>query len=599
MSVQKVFNKIFKITATISIVSGGVIGLDILRTTSIYRPLTYLYNIQSALACQISSSSLCDNQSFASTPIIRGKNGMVVTTQHEASKIGLQILQQGGNAFDAAVGVGYALAVSDPCCGNLGGGGFMLIRLADGRETFINFREKAPLAANARMYLNEKGEVIPQLSRNGYLAVGVPGTVKGLDYALSKYGTLSLSEVIQPAIKLAEKGFILREGDVKILTDGKKKLAQPNVATIFLKDGKTPYQVGDRLIQKELAQTLKLIATEGVDGFYRGAIASSIVKASGENGGILTLEDFANYTVEEQEPIHCDYRGYEIITAPPPGGGVTVCLMLNILEGYNLKNSSRLHWMLSAMLFAYSDRNTYLGDPKFVNIPLQKLLSPDYAAQIRIQIPQDKAVSPDKLYQNLLQEGTNTTHYSVTDKYGNAVAVTYTINSYFGAGVIAGNTGFILNNEMDDFTSKLGAANQFGLVQGKANIIEPGKRPLSSMSPTIVTKNERLFLVTGSPGGSTIPTTVLQTITNMIDFQMDVHQAVNSPRFHYQGLPNAVLTEPNAFSSEVVEKLWKMGYKITPFLTWGAAESISFDEKIGIFQGANDNRKSAGEAIGY
>lgn len=278
--------------------------------------------------------------------------------------------------------------------------------------------------------------------------------------------------------------------------------------------------------------------------------------------------------------------------------------MLNILEGYNLKDLGRhsaesLHKMLSAMSFAYSDRNTYLGDPKFVKIPLQKLLSQEYADKIRAQIPDNKAISPNKVEQNLLQEGTNTTHYSVTDKLGNAVAVTYTINSYFGAGIIAGNTGFILNNEMDDFTSKLGVANQFGLVQGQANLIEPGKRPLSSMSPTIVTKNKRLFLVTGSPGGSTIPTTVLQVITNRIDYQMDFKAAVNSSRFHYQGRPNLVLTEPDAFDSEVVEQLWGMGYKITPFRAWGAAESISFDDKIGVFQGANDNRKPAGEAVGY
>jgi gamma-glutamyltranspeptidase/glutathione hydrolase len=494
----------------------------------------------------------------------------VVTTQREASRAGLQILKQGGNAVDAAVAVGYALAVTDPCCGNIGGGGFMLIRFANGKNTFINFREQAPLAADKNLYLDRQRKVVSRLSKQGYLAVAVPGTVKGLEQALSQYGTMSRAAVMAGAIALAEKGFVLQPGDVKILNSSVEKFkAQPNVAAIFLKDGKTPYQVGDRLVQKNLAQTLKLIAKQGQDGFYKGAIAAEIVKDSNKKGGILTLKDFTNYKVAQSLPVKCNYRGYEVISAPPPGGGVTLCQMLNILEGYQLgqlgwHSTASLHLMLEAMLYAYGDRNTNLGDPDFVNNPVKRLLSKEYAAQIRHQISTDRATPPQEVYSDITsgEEGTNTTHYSIVDRYGNSVSVTYTINSYFGAGVIAGKTGFFLNNEMDDFAAKPGVPNQFGLVQGNANAIASGKRPLSSMSPTIVTKNGKVLMVTGSPGGSTIPTTVLQVITNVIDYGMDINRAINTPRVHYQGLPNFVLTEPYTLKSNVYQQLWEMGYNL-------------------------------------
>ena len=532
-----------------------------------------------------------------------GKNGVVVSTQQEASKVGLQVLKNGGNAIDAAVAVGYASAVSDPCCGNLGGGGFMLIRLADGTETFIDFRETAPKLASADMYLDDKGNVVKGLSTDGYLAVGVPGTVKGLNYALDKYGTMPLKSVINPAIKLAEEGFALTQGDVKIFDRGKKNLEESNVAEIFLKDGDV-YQPGDVLVQTDLANTLKTIATEGTAGFYQGEIAKQVVAASKENNGILTLEDFAEYRVREYAPVNCNYRGYRVASSPPPGGGTTVCQMLNILSGYNLeklgwRTPQSLHPILSSMLLAFGDRNRYLGDPDFVDNPVDKLLSAEYADSLREKIGFG-AIPPESVYTTDVQaEGTNTTHYSVVDKAGNAVAVTYTINSYFGAGVVAPGTGFLLNNEMDDFTSKLGEANQFGLRQGKANLIEPGKRPLSSMSPTIVSKDDRVYLVTGSPGGSTIPTTVLQVIVNAIDYGMGIADAVNTPRIHYQGFPNRVVAEPEAMTPKSFRGLKLRSYNVIPFIPWGAAESIVVDSATGIISGVNDIRKPAGKAVAY
>lgn len=578
------------------------LSLDMLVGRSIYHPLIYVDNATSWLGCNFSAKVNCGNTALAqSTAPVIAKNGMVVTEQHLASEAGLKILKDGGNAVDAAVAVGYALSVTHPCCGNLGGGGFMLIHQANGKDTFINFRERAPGRATKKMYLDAEGKVVPDLSTKGYLAVGVPGTVLGLEQALKTYGTLSRSQVMAPAIELAEKGFVLQSGDVKILASTKKFNKQPNVAAIFLKNATSPYQVGDRLIQKDLAHTLKLISQSGSDAFYKGSIAQEITKVSSQNGGILTKEDFANYKVSETQPFSCTYRTYQVISAPPPGGGTTLCEMLNILEGYKLKLDSpnRLQWTLSAMLYAYADRNTYLGDPDFVKNPVAKLLSKDYAAQIRAKIPNDRAIPPEPLFPSTPKEGTHTTHYSIKDRFGNAVSVTYTINSYFGAGVIAGDTGFFLNNEMDDFTSSPGVPNKFGLVQGSANIIEPGKRPLSSMTPTIVTKNGKVFLVTGSPGGPTITTTMLQIITNVIDYGMNIQQAVDSPRIHYQGLPNFVVTEPNALDAASVQKLGQLGYKITPLVSWGAAESILVDPETELLHGANDSRRPAGAAVGY
>ena len=599
--------KRLRVLAALAAFIGFLLSLDIAIGGTAVQPLTYLYKFQSWLNCKSASIPSCNNtaQNTSKAPI-PARNGMVVTEQRLASEVGLQILKQGGNAVDAAVAVGYALAVTHPCCGNLGGGGFMLIHLANGKDTFINFREKAPLAATRTMYLDEQGNVVPGLSTKGYLAVGVPGTVLGFDRALSAYGTMTRADVIAPAIELAQKGFVLHPGDVKILNASTQTFQkQPNVAGIFLKNGTTPYEAGDRLVQQDLANTLQLIADQGSDAFYKGAIASEIVKASKSNNGILTKEDFAKYTVSETTPVRCTYQSYEVISSPPPGGGTTLCQMLNILEGYKLKqlefrSAPMLQLMLSAMLYAYADRNTYLGDPNFVNNPVERLLSKDYAAQIRAKIPENRAIPPEPLFPKVTtNQGNHTTHYSIQDRYGNTVSVTYTINSLFGAGVIAGKTGFLLNNEMDDFTSKPGVPNNFGLVQGSANIIEPGKQPLSSMSPTVVTKNGKVFLVTGSPGGSTIPTTVLQVITNVIDYGMNIQQAVDTPRFHYQGLPNRVRTEPYALKSASMETLQQWGYKIAPLGTWGAAESLMVNPETGWIYGANDSRRPAGAALGY
>jgi gamma-glutamyltranspeptidase / glutathione hydrolase len=534
-----------------------------------------------------------------------GKNGAVVSTSRDASLVGLEVLKKGGNAIDAAVAVGYALAVTDPCCGNLGGGGFMTIRFADGEETFINFRETAPLKSTADLYLDKKGNVVKDLSTKGYLAVGVPGTVKGLNYALDKYGTMSREQVITPAIKLASEGYTLQQGDVAIFTAGKDRLEAAETAKIFLNEGKVR-KVGDVLQQLELAATLEQLIPEG-DAFYQGDIAKKVVAASEANGGILSSEDFATYTVSEYEPISCNYRGYRVISSPPPGGGTTLCQMLNILSGYDLqqlgwRTPESLHPLLSAMLFAFSDRNKYLGDPDFVDNPLEKLLSSEYAGSVRQQIATtNRAIDPETVYDSEVQsEGTNTTHYSVMDKEGNAVAVTYTINSYFGAGVVAPGTGFILNNEMDDFTAKVGVANQFGLKQSSTNIIEPKKRPLSSMSPTIVIRDNEVFLITGTPGGSTIPTTVLQVVTNIIDYQKTLTEAVNNPRFHYQGFPNQVLAECDAITPKHIRGLRLKGYQVIPCIVQSSgAESILVNSKTKLIEGVNDSRKPAGAAVAY
>ena len=527
------------------------------------------------------------------------KKNMVVTEQYIASNIGEKILQAGGNAIDAAVAVGYALAVVDPCCGNIGGGGFMMLHLADGKNIFINFRERAPLAANSTLFLNSQGQVIPDKSTTGYLAVAVPGTVLGLDTALKKYGSLSRQQVMAPAIALAEKGFLLSDTDAKILAENSGNFKKyPNVAAIFLKNGK-PNQAGDTLVQKNLANTLKLIAEKGPDIFYKGKIAETIVQASKANGGVLSQKDFAEYYIEELSPISCTYRGYTIISAPPPSsGGITLCEMLNILEGYPLytfgfHSAESIHAIVEAMHYSFIDRNTLLGDPDFVNNPTEKLISKKYANQIREKITKHKSSIGE-----VIHEGVNTTHYSIVDQFGNAVAVTYTLNSYFGAQVIAGNTGFFLNNEMDDFSIKPGIANKFGLVQGANNAIQPGKRPLSSMSPTLIFKNNKIVMVLGSPGGPRIITSILQTILNVIDYNMNIQDAVNAARFHYQWLPDTIYIEPNAFNDETTKQLIKMGYHITPNDHWSAVEAIYIDPTTHTIYGANDIRRPAGKAAG-
>ncbi len=547
---------------------------------------------------------------------------MVVSSQAFASKAGLDILKKGGNAIDGAVAVGYALAVVNPCCGNIGGGGFMTIKFADGRETFINFRETAPKAATPNMYLDSTGNAIKGASLYGYKAVGVPGTVAGLDYASQKYGILKRYIVMQPAISLAKNGYILTRSDADIFEAGHALLSKNEEASrLFLKDGKA-LKAGDRHVQTQLANTLQKIASKGADAFYKGRIPKAIEHASAANGGIITAQDFADYKVQETVPLKCSYRGFGIISAPPPSsGGVTLCQILSVLEGYNMKafgyhSAKSVQLMVEAMRYAYADRNTYLGDPDFVNNPIERLLSKDYTAQIRAKIDAGTAINPI----TSLPEKTETTHYSVMDKFGNAVSVTYTINGFFGAGVVAPNTGFLLNNEMDDFTIKAGTPNLFGLVQGENNVIAPNKRPLSSMSPTIVTKDGKVFMVLGSPGGSRIITIVLQVIMNVIDYDMTPQEAVDAPRIHHQGLPIDVFYERFALSPDTLKILTDKGYKLNQQTPWGAAELIEAgglrEDKLKAqssgndaalsgyvlknkLYGANDNRRPAGAASGY
>jgi len=550
----------------------------------------------------------------ASVAPVAAKHGMVVTAQHLATHVGVDVLKQGGNAIDAAVAVGYALAVVYPAAGNLGGGGFMTIHLADGRQTFIDFRERAPLAAKADMYLDAHGEVIPGLSTTGHLAVATPGSVAGLELALQRYGTMRRAKLIAPAIRLAERGFALDAGDVQMFQSKAQELKQdPATAAIFLPRGAV-FAAGATLKQKDLAKTLRAIARQGTAGFYQGAVAKALLRSSKAGGGILSQADLDQYRAVEREPVRCSYRGYGVIAAAPPSsGGVTVCQILSILEGYPLAelgagSAQAVHYQIEAMRRAYIDRNFQLGDPDFIKNPIAQMLDPQYAALVRSQIkPNQAGVSLQMQPGAALHEGSNTTHYSIADSAGNAVSVTYTINDWFGAKVTADGTGVLLNNEMDDFTSKPGAPNLYGLIQGETNAIAPGKRPLSSMSPTIVTKDAAPVMVLGTPGGSRIITAVALTIVNVIDYGMNVQEAVDAPRFHHQWMPDLTNVEPFALSPDTRKLLESWGH------TLAAPQPANHLAAILIgaptlngptipgkrFFGANDPRRNTGLALGY
>jgi gamma-glutamyltranspeptidase/glutathione hydrolase len=550
----------------------------------------------------------------ASMRPVAAERGMVVSAQHLATEVGVNVLKQGGNAVDAAVAVGYALAVVYPAAGNLGGGGFMTIRFADGRKTFLDFRERAPRAATRDMYLDKDGKVIDGLSTTGWLAVGIPGTVSGLEYARNKYGTMRRAPLIDPAIELAEDGFLLDQGDVDMLataTDDFRKF--PSTSEIFLNKG-TPFAANQRLVQRDLANTLRLIRAHGENGFYRGKTAAAIVKASRSGGGIIEQEDLASYKTRELAPIECDYRGYHLISAPPPSsGGIALCEMLNILEGYKLRelgwgSAQALHYEIEAMRRAFVDRNTLLGDPDFVKNPVARLIDKDYAAKIRETISADKAGISSEFGKDVaVHEGSNTTHFSIVDRAGNAVSLTYTLNDWFGARVVATGTGVLMNDEMDDFTPNPGRINAYGIVPGEANAIAPGKIPLSSMSPTIITKDGKPVLVLGTPGGRRIITTVLQTILNVIDYQMNIQEAVDAPRLHHQWFPDVTNIEPHALSPDSRKILEGMGYRFDDSLPANHVAAIiigapSLDGKpIGRnrFYGANDPRRGTGLADGY
>jgi gamma-glutamyltranspeptidase / glutathione hydrolase len=546
--------------------------------------------------------------------LVTAPHAMVVTEQHVASQAGIDVLKAGGNAVDAAVAVGYALAVVDPCCGNIGGGGFMLIRMHDGRERFIDFREKAPLRATRDMYLDANGNDVPNRSRKGWLAIGVPGTVMGLDRALGEYGTMSRQTVMAPAIRLARDGFVLEQGDLLAFKGAASEgysgaytfARQANVRAIWMPDGAVP-QAGERIVQANLARTLTLISNDGESAFYRGPIARAVVAASNANGGLLSMQDFADYTVDESQPLHCAYHDLDIISAPPPSsGGVTLCQIMNIIAPYPFAqwgwhSVKETHYLVEAERRAYADRNAYLGDPAFVHDPIAQLLDPDYAARLRAQIDPQRATPSSEVKPGLnisVHENGETTHFSIVDAQGNAVAVTYTLNDWFGSSVIAGDTGFFLNDEMDDFTSKPGVPNMFGLVQGETNDIQPGKRPLSSMAPTMVMRGGKLAMVTGSPGGSRIITITLETILNVFDFGMDAQAAVDAPRIHMQWLPDQVQYEPNALSDAALATLRGDGYTFSEVPSWGSAQAIIIDPS-GILQGGTDRRHPAGAALGY
>lgn len=560
----------------------------------------------------------------ASLPAVEARHGMVVSSQRLASQVGAEILRQGGNAVDAAVAVGYAQAVVNPCCGNLGGGGFMTLRLADGRQVFVDFRETAPAAASSDMFLDGDGRVVKDASLRGYRAVAVPGTVLGLDTALRQYGTFSRARVMAPAIRLARQGFILERGDTDILETGTARFRQqPEVARLFLRRDGSPLQPGDRLVQKDLARTLEAIAAQGPAAFYRGRIAALIETAARQNGGVLRAADFARYSIRESVPLRCEYRGYLFLSAPPPSsGGTALCQILNTLEGYDLRgmgfnSAATLHVMIEAMRHAWLDRNTLLGDPAFVNNPLERLLSKDYAAALRERIG-ERATPSQALAPGVVpHESAETTHYSVVDRMGNAVATTYTVNGRFGAHVIAPGTGFFLNNEMDDFTVKPGVENLYGLVQGKRNAIAPGKRPLSSMAPTLILRDGQPFMVLGSPGGSRIISITLQVALNVIDHGMTLQEAVDAPRIHHQWLPDEVYFESRGLSPDTLQALRTMGHVLVEQTPWGAAEAIlvgagrasgaassgndgavSGQQRDGFFYGAHDPRRPAGAAIG-
>ncbi|MFT9258551.1 MAG: gamma-glutamyltransferase [Acetobacter sp.] len=540
-----------------------------------------------------------------------GQHGMAVSAQKLASAVGARILAEGGNAADAAVAMGYALAVVYPAAGNLGGGGFMLLREPGKPAVFIDFREKAPLAATPDMYLDSKGNVIPGLSTLGWKSVAVPGTVAGLENVQSRWGRLPRHTVMEPAIALARDGFVLGEGDVELLHTSTQAFAKdPYARTIFLRPDGSPLQVGDRLVQTNLARTLELIARDGADAFYKGPIARTVVDASQRGGGILQMADFAGYHPRDLPPLQCSYRGYVVETAPPPSaGGVALCEMLDLLSGYDmhalgLHTAPALQREIEAMRHAYSDRRD-LGDPAFVQNPVAQLLDLSYIAAVRAQIPTDRAVPSAALKPGqATPEKLETTQFSVIDKSGFAISTTYTLNGWFGAKVMAGDAGFFLNDEMDDFSIKPGAFNMFGIPGSTANAIAPGKTPLSSMAPTILSRGGKPVLVIGSPGGSRIPTIVLSVVLGVVDYGLDIQQAIDLPRLHEQWLPEVVEMESGALSPDVQQTLGREGYRFTPHAPWGIPEGILVGgPRLGVqgsarYYGGYDRRHPGGGAVG-
>src|ERR1700723_169974 len=571
-----------------------------------------------AIVCSL-CVSLVSNVLAAPLRPTHAPHAIVVSVHELASRAGVEMLRSGGNAVDAAVATGFALAVVHPQAGNLGGGGFLLLRNADGKTHFIDFREKAPAAATENMYLDAQGNVLPQSSKEssivGYRAAGVPGTVAGLVYAEKQYGKLSIEKVIAPAIKLARDGFPLAYEDAQDLKRDAPLADFPESKRLFLRDGNY-YQPGEVFKQPELARTLERLARDP-DTFYRGAMARELAAAIHKGGGLITAGDLAAYEVKEREPIRGSYRGYDIISAPPPSsGGVALVEILNILEGFDLaklgnRSGDAIHLEVEAFRRAFYDRADFMGDPDYAKVPVAQLIDKKFAAAWRDSIDPNHATPSGALkrpsfgeLERVAQspsaaapEPQNTTHYSVVDADGKAVAVTTTLNESFGSRVTAEGLGFLLNDEMDDFAAKQGVPNAFGLIQGPANAIGPGKRPLSAMAPTIVLKDGKLFLVLGTPGGPTIITTVANVLIGVVDFALDIQQAVNAPRFHNQWLPDQILVE-DRLSPDTMNVLRSKGHKLVVRHFWGDAECIMVDPKTGERLGASDGRNN-GKAVGY
>ncbi|GJM16727.1 MAG: gamma-glutamyltransferase [Thermodesulfobacteriota bacterium] len=538
-------------------------------------------------------------------PVV-AKNGMVASENKYATQAGLQVLKEGGNAVDAAVTIGFTMAVTFPRAGNLGGGGFMLVYLADKNEVIsIDYREKAPLQATRDMFLDKEGNVDKEKSRHSILSAGVPGTVAGLALALERYGTISLKRALQPAIELAQKGFPVDYELSKSLSQAKSQMERsPASMKIFYKQNGEPYKNGEILTQENLAWSLKQIAQKGPQTFYNGDIAQKIASFMKQDGGLITSLDLKSYKAVTRKPVEGEYRGYKVYSMPPPSsGGVHLIQMLNVLEQFPLSSfghntSKTIHIFAETMKHAYADRSKYLGDPDFSPIPVSELTSKQYAELIKEQIDMEQATPSNKILPGdvIGDEGANTTHFSVMDSEGNAVSNTYTLNFSYGSKITVPGTGILLNNEMDDFSAKPGNPNAYGLVGGKLNAIAPEKRMLSSMSPTIVMKDGNPFLITGSPGGSRIITTVLQIILNVIDFNMNISEATNSVRVHHQWLPD-VLNVETGLNEDTISLLRKMGYKVEIGRTIGVAESIIKDE--GFMYGASDPRRPGGLTEGY
>jgi gamma-glutamyltranspeptidase/glutathione hydrolase len=533
---------------------------------------------------------------------VHARHAMVVSRETHATDAGVAVLRAGGNAVDAAVAVGFALAVTHPSAGNIGGGGFMLIRLAGGATTFLDFRERAPGKASRDMYLGPDGKPT-QDSVTGYRASGVPGTVRGFETAWRKYGRKQWAELVAPAIELASKGFPVSYGLATSLRSAARRMeAFPESKRVFLNGGKF-YEMGDNFVQPDLAATLSRIAAQGAKDFYEGETARKLAKAMAENGGTITLDDLKNYTVVERKPLTGQYHGYDIITAPPSSsGGIGILQMLGMLEGTGYEkggagSASEIHWTAEAMRRYFADRAQYLGDADFVKVPIAGMLDRDYIAGLRKTIDPEKATpsSQGGAGDPPGYESSETTHYSIVDAEGNAVSVTYTLNNSYGSAVTAPGLGFLLNDEMDDFAAKPGSPNMFGLVQGEANAIQPNKRPLSSMTPTIVLRNGKLYLVVGSPGGPTIITAVLETIQNVLDFGMNIQDAVDWPRFHHQWMPDKLYIEPG-ISPDTIALLKARGYDVEIRRSMGEVAAILVNGDW--LQGAADPR-SEGRAAGY